>query len=238
MNTDFDFGKWLKKEFALKGSTIEDFHRLTGISKTTVWRHMTGKNRPNDYILNEYCKYFGIPIELIRPYIWSLNPRLKSSNSFGEWLMGWMDACCMSVSDLSKKSGVSVITIRRQINGTYLPNFDSLRKYCDLFHLPFSSVYSRFATEHKRMVVSKGSKTDFGEWLVNKMISKQLTEGKLSKLVGISRQTVNYHIRGKSKPSFKVVERYCDFFDCKDEMPMIQQMFGYTMKGEPDDACC
>lgn len=52
----------------------------------------------------------------------------------------------------------------------------------------------------------------FGKWLNEKMNERNLTEGQLADIIGISRASVCYHSRRYKTPHLRVIQAYARYF--------------------------
>ncbi len=52
----------------------------------------------------------------------------------------------------------------------------------------------------------------FGKWLCKKMKEHDLTEGQLAEIIGVTRASVCYHIRGYKSPHLRVIQAYARYF--------------------------
>lgn len=63
----------------------------------------------------------------------------------------------------------------------------------------------------------------FGEWIVHNMRRTDMHLEEVAEYIGVSIQTVSYHIHHKRKPTFRTIKSYAKLFD-EDEWYVYELM--------------
>ena len=112
-------------------------------------------------------------------------------------------------SDLAKMTGLSEATITHYVKGKTTPSQTNIDKIANALNISPRAFYGdidEFAPYLNQ------TETIFSQKINSLLNERGLSQEQLAKEIGVSRQTVNYYVNGKSLPTSDVLIKIAEFF--------------------------
>lgn len=165
---------------------------------------------------------------------------MGNPNAFGNRLSNELKERHMTAGSLSIVTNIDRKLIYAHANGTIFPHFSTLCKYANYFKVDVDSlrdlieesITSRKKNSRRMPFYCSGYThgSPFGLWLRQSIMNRQIDLADLAKEMGVSRYIIYKHMRGVTKPSVKLIRKYCEVFDEHDPWEEI-----YLLTAQPKE---
>lgn len=156
---------------------------------------------------------------------------MSNPNAFGNWLSNKLKERHMTAGSLSIVTNIDRKLIYAHANGTLFPYFSTLCKYANYFKVDIDSlrdlieesIASRKRGARRMPFYCRGytNGSPFGLWLQESIMKHQIDLADLAEEMGVSRYIIYRHMRGVTKPSVKLIRKYCEVFGDRDSWTEI-----------------
>lgn len=155
-------------------------------------------------------------------------------SKFSERLKACMEEMDIKPSELSKITGIDKSSISRYLKGDYVPKQLKVTILADALHVDpgwlftgvkqekvpnYANLKNVVPLELKKVpllgTIAAGRRLimKFHERLKSLRCSKNITQGELAKMTGLSRSAVSMYESGKRRPDYETLEMLADFFN-------------------------
>lgn len=113
-------------------------------------------------------------------------------------------------SELAKLTGLSEATITHYVKGKTTPSQTNIEKIASVLNISPRAFYGdidEFAPYLNR------TETIFSKKLTSLLNEKGISQEQLAQKIGVSRQTVNYYVNGRTLPTSEVLMRIAEYFN-------------------------
>jgi transcriptional regulator with XRE-family HTH domain len=169
---------------AANNISLEDISQMTGIGKSSISNHFSGKNIPRKAALEKYCELFDISIEDGEKEFKKAHEQYLASQNGSEpvqevttdadvptdnvptdnvdytfWPSAFVNSQ-FSVKDIARYLNVSEDKVTQYFTGEVIPNFNQLRMLCSLYGgVDMKVGNNAFNLLHKHFLTEKDSLT-------------------------------------------------------------------------------